>query len=118
MQVIGIGVDLVHLSRITDLVGRRGAYSLARRILSKKESELFDLAEDQLGFLQSRFAVKEALFKATSSFKHLKWSEVSLIKGSNGRPFVEFLEEPELAAQVSISHDGGFLVAMAMVFKK
>jgi len=118
MQIIGIGIDLIRLSRITDEVARRGANAFARKILSKKESEMFSLTEDQLGFLQSRFAVKEALFKATSAFKRLKWSEVSLLKDNQGKPFVEFLEEPELSAQVSISHDGGVLVAMAMVFKQ
>lgn len=115
MKIIGIGVDLLAISRISDLVARRGVVSFAKRILSDHELGLLKSCHDPVNFLQTRFAVKEALFKATSSYKHLRWDEVSIVKEANGKPNVIFHKEPELHAETSISHDQGFLVAMALV---
>jgi holo-[acyl-carrier protein] synthase len=36
-MILGIGVDIVHLPRITALIARRGKERLARRILSPTE---------------------------------------------------------------------------------
>lgn len=118
MRFLGVGVDLVSLRRITDLVNRRGIDPLARRILSKREIDLLADIEDKVAFVQTRFAVKEALFKAVSPYKRLLWSEVSITKRENGRPNVQFEREPNLVADVSISHDDGFLVAMAIAHLK
>ena len=40
-MILGIGVDIVHLPRITSLVTRRGRLPLAKRILSLKEFDEF-----------------------------------------------------------------------------
>lgn len=36
-MILGIGVDILHLPRLSSLVIRRGREKLAKRILSKKE---------------------------------------------------------------------------------
>lgn len=117
MRLVGIGVDLLGLDRFNSLIHRRGALSVARRILSRREMDQFHLEADKTRFLQSRFAVKEALFKAASSHRRLLWSDVSVIKTADNKPEVVFEKACGLTAQVSLSHDQGFLVAMALVME-
>lgn len=115
MRIVGVGVDLLAVQRIRDLISRRGAAALARRILSASEQGELLRCEDVPRFLQARFAIKEALFKAASSHARLLWSEVTVSKDRLGKPTVLLARHPELAAQVSLSHDGGLLVAVAFV---
>lgn len=117
MKIIGIGVDLLALDRIKGLVGRHGIEPFARRILSERERVLLTQTEDKLNFLQSRWTVKEALFKAASAERRLLWSEVSVVKRSDGGPAVLFERDSTLSSHVSISHEQGFLVATAIVFR-
>lgn len=101
MKIIGIGVDLLALDRIKGLVGRRGIEPFARRILSERERDLLTQTEDKLDFLQSRWAVKEALFKAASAERRLLWSEVSVVKRNDGRPVVLFEQDSMLSSHVT-----------------
>lgn len=73
-MIVGIGIDIVEVSRI----GER----LAERILGPREKEIFSSRGRKVEFLAGRFALKEAFFKA-------------LRTGLNGHSFtdVEFLEE-------------------------
>lgn len=118
MKIVGIGVDLLSLRRFKGVIDRRGWVPVARRILSSQEQSEIELFPDKQQYLQSRFAVKEALFKAASSHCRLKWSEVTMGKDETGRPVIRFHSHPELDAQVSISHDDGFLIANALVTMK
>lgn len=118
MKVVGIGVDLLQLSRIEGLVARRGFLRFAKRILSQHEQEALACLHQkhrQISFLASRFAAKEALFKATSSYRRLRWDEVSIFKAEDGKPVVKMTDET-IHAHISLSHDGGFLVAFAQVY--
>lgn len=118
MRVVGIGVDLMVISRMESLIHRRGAEAIARRILSPPESIEFGASQDKVGFLASRFAIKEALFKAASSDQlRLQWKDVTISKEATGKPVATFNPIHQLGAQISVSHDGGFLAAFAMVFK-
>ena len=101
MKIIGIGVDLLALDRIKGLVGRRGIEPFARRILSERERDLLTQTEDKLDFLQSRWAVKEALFKAASAERRLLWSEVSVVKRNDGRPVILFEQDSMLSSHVT-----------------
>lgn len=117
MKIVGIGVDLLALNRIEGLIKRRGIDPFARRILSEREKSMLSRTEDKVSFLQSRWAFKEALYKAASAERRLKWSEVSVIRRKDGCPFVVFEWDSTLSAHVSLSHDQGFLVATAIVFQ-
>lgn len=117
MKIIGIGVDLLALDRIHGLIRRRGLEPFARRILSDRENKIFIKTDDKISFLQSRWAIKEALFKAASVERRLQWSEVSMIKRVDGGPAIIFEGDSSLSSQVSLSHEQGFLVATAIVFR-
>lgn len=118
MKILGIGVDLLVTSRLENLIARRGVDRFAKRILSPCEAEDFVFNKDKLGFLASRFAIKEALFKAASTdLIRLQWKDVTVSKEASGKPVAIIDPKYQMSSHISISHDGGHLVAFAMVFK-
>ena len=103
-MIKGIGVDLVDFKRIE--------LKIARKVLSKKELEIYDTLTDNLKkeYLAERFAVKEALFKADNSF--FNYDEVSVLNDEKGKPYLDTID-----GFVSIAHDGGMVCAFVVLNK-
>jgi len=90
--MIGVGVDLVHISRIESVLGSQGA-RFAKRILSAAEYLQFDqIAESkrQALFMAKRFAIKEAVSKAlgTGMSHGVSWQDIELHHDPLGKPEV------------------------------
>ena len=103
-MIKGIGVDLVDFKRIE--------LKIARKVLSKKELEIYDTLTDNLKkeYIAERFAVKEALFKADNSF--FNYDEVSVLNDEKGKPYLDNID-----GFVSIAHDGGMVCAFVVLNK-
>ncbi|WP_042433052.1 holo-ACP synthase [Streptacidiphilus anmyonensis] len=118
-----IGVDLVPLSRVRTLL-EPGVEPRLRRFLSADElavSRTPDGAPDLAG-IAGRLAAKEAVFKLLGAVgRPVPWQGIEVLRGPGGRPGVRLSgAAAELARgaglgpiDVSISHDGGFAVAVA-----
>lgn len=97
-----VGVDIVHLKRI------KLEESFINKILTKEELEEFNLIKldkRRIEYLGGRFAVKEAIFKATQDINYLSYS---CLNKDNRQPYI--LNHPEI--EVSISHDGEYVIAV------
>src|SRR5882672_5351191 len=62
-MIVGVGVDIVDMSRMERLLGEYGD-QFARRILAPAERPAFEASTRPVWFLANRFAAKEALSKA------------------------------------------------------
>lgn len=119
-----VGVDLVPLTRVADLLAASAGRAL-HRMLSSEELSLArtpDGAADPEG-IAGRIAAKEAVFKVLSATgQTLPWLGIEILRGTGGRPDVRLSgRAADLAEQaglgpvdVSISHSGGFAVAVAV----
>lgn len=105
-MIIGVGVDVVDIERVDE--------RLAKRILTDRELQEFQRIHDKKQFLASRFAVKEAFFKALGTgLRDFSFKDVELTHNELGKPVLVFHRDVGFNfAQVSVSHDR---VAMAMV---
>jgi holo-[acyl-carrier protein] synthase len=112
--IIGIGVDLVDISRFEQTLGRTPA--LAGRLFA--ESEL----DGPPRSLAASFAAKEAVAKALGAPPGLSWTDVEVIRDSAGCPRLEIRGTVADAASqrgirrwhVSLSHDAGMSIAMVV----
>ena len=110
-MIAGIGVDLVDLARFEDQLERTPA--LRQRLFHPLE------ANNAVRQLAGSFAAKEALVKALGSPAGLSWTELRVWRDEKGRPILisEGASSETIAAagvsalHLSISHDGGMLVA-------
>jgi holo-[acyl-carrier protein] synthase len=112
--IAGIGVDMTEISRLAAALARTPA--LANRLFAQSERR------GSVRQLAGAFAAKEALAKALGAPKGLRWTDAVLHREPDGRPVLEVHGTVAAAAaeagitswHVSISHDGGFCVAMVV----
>ncbi|KAI0080732.1 4'-phosphopantetheinyl transferase [Panus rudis PR-1116 ss-1] len=125
MTIIGVGVDVLYVPRLSALIKRRSATKLATRILSSSEHVHWqsDIAAStlqlQTRFLAVRWAVKEAAYKALYPTIRPTWKMLTLtsfnatIKSKPSLHLVEELRFP-VKLHVSISHDGEYVFATVL----
>lgn len=122
--ILGIGVDLVSVSRIRELIERQGDRFL-ERVFTKGELEYCAKFRDPSERYAARFAAKEAVAKAFSTGigEHLEWKSVSIVSGARGQPEVELDEKGRVLlyqvggnhVAVSLSHTAESAIAFAAI---
>jgi holo-[acyl-carrier protein] synthase len=113
-MVIGIGVDLVDITRFEEHVAKTP--KLLERIFLPVELDA------PMKTIAGRFAAKEALIKALGGSDGVAWHEVEITKNLSGKPEIktsgktaETLASAGISSlHLSISHDAGVAVAMVV----
>lgn len=98
-MIKGIGTDIVEHERIN--------LKIARKILTSKEMIQFNSAANQVEFLASRFAAKEAIIKASN--KQFLISDIELCNLASGK-LVSNID----GMHVTISHEKKYSTAFAV----
>ena len=119
-QVIGIGVDIIEVSRIRDLMERKGD-RLHGRVFTDIEMDV--ATGGRYDKLADRFAAKEAVAKALGQgISGIGWNEIEIRNEPSGKPYVRLLGRAEELAKgrgvkavlVSISHTDALAMAFAV----
>jgi len=112
MGIIGVGIDLHHLPR---LLRFPSAQKLALKILHPNELAHFQVARSQYNFLSTRWAIKEAVYKACYPKQKLKWKQIEIWKIKDTKPYVT-IHPPiqNTVIHISVSHDGDYVHAIAI----
>ncbi len=85
-MVIGIGIDLVEISRFQILHKKLGEKFL-RRVFTASEREYILAKKNPYPSMAARFAAKEAVFKALNlRDKGVSWQDIEVISLSGGAP--------------------------------
>lgn len=124
-MIIGIGVDIIEISRLENALSDHGD-RLRDRVFTKKEIEYCLAAGRQAERYATRFAAKEAARKAFGGARPLEalgWQEVEIISSAEGAPQLHFHgRAAELMAElkvtrthVSMSHAREQAVAMVIL---
>lgn len=116
-----IGLDVVSVGRIKRSLTSHGE-AFRRRLLTPEES-LYCRGPREAERVAGRVAAKEAVMKALGSgWPYLPWNSIEVLPGARGRPEVrlhgkalKMMAELGLGCiEVSITHDGGFAMAVAV----
>lgn len=88
-MIIGIGTDMVLVSRIEAVVGRQGE-RFAQRILTDDELQRYRAHSQPVRYLAKRYAAKEAILKAlgTGLAKGMSWKHMQIDNDAHGAPHV------------------------------
>lgn len=123
MRIIGIGVDIVEISRIEGLLARHGDRFTARVFVAGEQAYCGPQREPARGYA-ARFAAKEAVSKAlgTGIGQRLGWLDIEVAREASGKPLLR-LAGPgkELADELgvtelhlSLSHSDHYAVAQVI----
>jgi len=112
-----VGTDIIQINRIEKLIDRYGD-TFKQRYLTKEEIAAAKKVETLAGY----WAAKEAIAKAFGCGigTQLAFHDILIAKDSRGAPYFTLSDEAcktytVRSASVSISHDGGFAIAVAAV---
>eukprot|EP01129_Flabellula_baltica_P016299 TRINITY_DN8616_c0_g1_i1.p1 TRINITY_DN8616_c0_g1~~TRINITY_DN8616_c0_g1_i1.p1 ORF type:complete len:147 (+),score=31.01 TRINITY_DN8616_c0_g1_i1:50-442(+) len=129
ISVRGIGIDVVMNNRIERMLSLNHRDRFLEKALHQKERDIYyQKKSDKNGiksstsFVASRWAAKEAIYKALN-MEGVLFNEILVLKGERGAPVVEYTgKTKDLVHQsgivrtlVSISTDGNYTVANALV---
>lgn len=123
-MIVGIGVDIVDISRVESMLGRYGDRFLER--VFTEEEAAYALRGVKAGErLSGRFAVKEAVMKALGTGKAhgILWRDVETLRAPSGKPVTRLhgkaLERMrEIGGtdlHVTIAHDAGKALAYVII---
>ena len=124
-MVIGIGIDVVPVTRLQEMLDRHGDRVLQKLFTPNELARANALAHQTL-FLAGRVAAKEAAYKALSAQGAdlgIGWQSIEVERLEDGRPRL-VLHGPALArfqalgaqrCHVSLSHDGGIAAAVVVI---
>ncbi|WP_151083286.1 holo-ACP synthase [Nocardioides cynanchi] len=115
MAIVGVGIDVVDISRFEESLRRTPG--LAERLFTPEESGRPPAS------LAARFAAKEALAKALGAPQGLAWHDAEVVSESTGRPLLALrgtvaAHAAELGAvhvHLSLSHDAGIASAVVVL---
>ena len=125
MSVIGIGIDVVPVSRVEEILAKHGERALRRLFTPGELARAKDLKHQAL-HLSGRLAAKEAAYKALSADGAdlgIGWQHMEVERLEDGRPLL-VLHGPALdrfnalgarRAHISLSHDGGIAAAIVVL---
>lgn len=109
---MSIGVDIARNDRFSEIIKDQNKLS---KILSKYELEYFNNITSEkrkLEYVASRFATKEAIFKATNIV--FKYNSVSILNEENGKPYIKSDNELINSLQVSLSHEDNYSISFVI----
>ncbi|MEO0143152.1 MAG: holo-ACP synthase [candidate division WOR-3 bacterium] len=122
MEIFGIGIDIIEVSRIKKAVTSKRNF--INRIYSEKEIKLSEWGEFRYEELAGRFAVKEAVLKAlkTGWRQGIGFRDIVVLNEPSGAPFVVLENRAKKIAEelkikeifVSISHTKELAIGLAI----
>lgn len=122
-MVVGIGVDIVEVRRITQAL--QGGDAMAKRVFTEAELDYCWERKNRYQHFAGRFAAKEAALKAlgTGWQEGIRWKDVEVVPGERGKPEInfygkakEFLEASGAErAVVTITHAREYAVAAVVL---
>jgi holo-[acyl-carrier protein] synthase len=123
-MILGVGIDIIEVSRIQASHERFGDRFL-NRILHPNEIKYCLTHKEPAPFLAARFAAKEAISKAfgTGIGAQLGWKDMEVGRKESGEPFVILHEGGQKLLQarggrtvlISLSHTQAYAAAAAVL---
>jgi holo-[acyl-carrier protein] synthase len=125
VNVIGVGVDLVDLERVSRLLANKGEQAM-QRFFTDGERAYLGTRPEPTGHAAARIAAKEAVYKALQSLpgaRAVGWREIEVTRDADGRPAIRLhglaaelqRQHGPLVVQVSLTHSATAAGAVAVI---
>lgn len=125
MSAIGVGVDLVEVSRTRTMLEEKGSH-VYDRLLTAAEAEYCRSRPDPAEHVAVRLAAKEAVYKAlqgSDAARGIGWRDIEVTRAADGRPDVALTGLAAARARalgvtrvlLSLSHTHQAAVAVAVL---
>ena len=117
MNNINLGVDIVLVDRINKILNSKKKSRFLNKIFSSSEISDSNNRQNQSEYFSGRFAAKEAIKKALSSYNETNmpsFKSLEILNGESGKPYVLISSERQSNINISIAHDGNYAIAFCV----
>ena len=115
MKIIGTGIDIVEVDRITQAIERWGDGFL-NHVFTREEIDYAKKQRQPSEHFAARFAAKEAVFKAIGDDPGINWKDIKITNNKNGKPICHYRPKKfKRHILISISHTKSYAVASAII---
>lgn len=111
-MISGIGCDILNLKHFEEIF--KSFPKLLNKVFSPKEIIEYQNRNHDIKYLASRFALKEAIFKALKEY-HFDFNTIEILNDEFGAPYVNFLEKAKYNVNVSLSYEQEYIIAIATI---
>ena len=118
MNNINLGVDIVLVDRINKILNSKTKSRFLNKIFSRSEISDSKNRQNQSEYFSGRFAAKEAIKKALSSYNETNmpsFKSLEILNSESGKPYVLISSERQSNINISIAHDGNYAIAFCVV---
>tara|TARA_Y100001970_G_scaffold165944_1_gene202912 strand:+ start:482 stop:832 length:351 start_codon:yes stop_codon:yes gene_type:complete len=115
---MSVGIDIVLVSRVEKILNSKNKDRFLNKIFSDKEISSSKKKYNHSQYFSGRFAAKEAIKKALSSYNKNNaptFKSLEILNADNGKPYVSIKSKRQPDIDISISHDGNYAVAFCVV---
>ena len=84
MDIVGIGVDLVEVSRVERMLSRRRTF--VDRVFTPEEIAYCERQANRAECYAARWAAREACRKALGGIRDMRWHDVRVTRAPSGAP--------------------------------
>ncbi len=115
---MGVGIDIVLVSRVEKILNSKNKNRFLNKIFSDKEVSSSKHKYNQSQYFSGRFAAKEAIKKALSSYSDNSmptFKSLEILNNANGKPYVSIKSKKQSNIDISIAHDGNYAIAFCVV---
>jgi holo-[acyl-carrier protein] synthase len=124
-MVIGIGIDIIEISRIKKSIERFGDRFLDK-IFTSGEVEYCMSKANKFQHFAARFSAKEAVAKALSTGwnNEFSWQNIEVFNAPTGMPYVKLTGKLEAfladgkELKISMSHSTDYVTCVAIIYKQ
>ena len=117
MNNINLGVDIVLVDRINKILNSKTKSRFLNKIFSRSEISDSKNRQNQSEYFSGRFAAKEAIKKALSSYDEtdmLSFKSLEILNSESGKPYVLINSKKQSNINISIAHDGNYAIAFCV----
>ena len=110
-MIKGSGCDILSISRFKNVLEATPA--LLKRCFSEREIDEYHKRND-IAYLASRFAAKEAIVKSFTKYNH-DLNSIEILNDDDGKPYVVIHSKIKPEIFVSISYETEYVMAYAVL---
>ena len=119
-MIYGVGTDILSLERLSRILEHDRGFE--KGVYTPRELELIRSRPEQLCCYATRFAGKEAVFKALRLDGNTRWTEIEILSEPDGAPRVQLhgaaaqyaAEQGVTAVRLSLSSEDRYACAFAV----
>ena len=123
-MVIGIGIDIIEISRIKKSIDRFGDRFLDK-IYTPREKTYCETKANKFQHYAARFSAKEAVAKALSTGwnNEFSWQNIEVFNEPTGMPYVKLTGKLEAfladgkELKISMSHSQDYTTCVAIIYR-